>query len=145
MNNLSINLLQVDMALSHSSRVDAMIPNSADKLSVLRSLKEAAATLSPIVRNRIYGIPPYILEYSDQFVANHVQAPLLKPIIVTGPESGERMALLQELVDEFPDVFAFPTILSDAVPFPSAEYDSDRFFSEKAMCISENTVACNVF
>ena len=105
--------MQVAAAESNPSLVDFMLPNVDNPVSVLRSLKEAAAKLSPIVRNRIFGIPQYILEYSDLVVANHVQAPFLKPFLVTGPETGERSGLLQALVDEFPDVFAFARAVSD--------------------------------
>jgi hypothetical protein len=93
-----------------------LLPNLDDEQAVLRSLKEAAANLSPIVRNRLHGIPQYILEYSDVVIANHVQAPFLKPIVVTGPDTGERAKLLQALADEFPDVFMFaPTVTDERV------------------------------
>jgi hypothetical protein len=105
--------LQVAAVEVDGSLVDAVVPNVDDAKAVFHSLKEAAATLSPIVRNRLHGIPQYILEYSDLVVANHVQAPFLKPILVTGPQTGERSTLLQALADEFPDVFSFAPVVSD--------------------------------
>jgi hypothetical protein len=37
-----------------------------------------------------------------------VEKPFLKPVILSGPHTGERRRLLEMLVQEFPDVFAFP-------------------------------------
>lgn len=37
-----------------------------------------------------------------------VEKPFLKPVILSGPHTGERRRLLEMLVEEFPDVFAFP-------------------------------------
>ena len=123
-------VVQVAAALADSSLVDAIVPNVDDSQAVLRSLKEAAAMLSPIVRNRICGIPQYILEYSDLVVANHVQAPFLKPIVVTGPDTGERAELLQALADEFPDVFVFAPVVSDEPTNPPSDPFLKRSVSE---------------
>lgn len=104
-----------------------MLTNVDQPLAVFRSLKEAAATLSPIVRNRISGIPQYILEYADLVVANHVQAPFLKPILLTGPDTGERDSLLQALADEFPDVFEFGPVVSDELEVPPVDPVLSRY------------------
>lgn len=82
------------------------------------ALKEAAAALSPIVRNRLHGIPQYILEYADLVVSNAVERPFLKPILIAGPVAGEKAVLLQTLADEFPDVFAFPAVVTDEAEGP---------------------------
>jgi hypothetical protein len=37
-----------------------------------------------------------------------VEKPFLKPVIIAGPHTGERSALMHRLAEEFPDVFAFP-------------------------------------
>lgn len=37
-----------------------------------------------------------------------VEKPFLKPVVLVGPDTGERAALLARLASEFPDVFAFP-------------------------------------
>lgn len=37
-----------------------------------------------------------------------VEKPFLKPVILAGPNVGERRKLLEMLAEEFPDVFAFP-------------------------------------
>lgn len=93
--------------------VDCVVDNGDDARDVFMALKECAATLSPIVRNRLHGIPQYILEYADLVVSNAVERPFLKPILVAGPAAGEKAALLQTLADEFPDVFAFPAVVTD--------------------------------
>jgi hypothetical protein len=125
-----LDVLQVAAVEDDLSLVDAVVMNVDDRLSVLHSLKEAVATLSPIVRNRICGIPQYILEYADLVVANHVQAPFLKPILVTGPDTGDLCGLLQALADEFPDVFSFPACISDEsaedLPVTRCYYTSNR-------------------
>ncbi|GAX74660.1 hypothetical protein CEUSTIGMA_g2108.t1 [Chlamydomonas eustigma] len=77
---------------------------------VYYQLKEAISTLSPIIRNRLRGLPAYVLDYSDLIAPNLVEKPFLKPVIISGPSTGERTALLEQLVREFPDVFAFPQL-----------------------------------
>ena len=37
-----------------------------------------------------------------------VEKPFLKAVVLVGPDTGERAALLARLAAEFPDVFAFP-------------------------------------
>lgn len=51
-------------------------------------LKEAISTLSPIIRNRLRGLPAYVLDYSDLIPPNKVEKPFLKPVIVSGPHTG---------------------------------------------------------
>lgn len=103
---------------SRGAGADCVVDNGDDAREVFMALKEAAATLSPIVRNRLHGIPQYILEYADLIVSNAVERPFLKPILVAGPVAGEKAALLQTLADEFPDVFAFPAIITDEAAGP---------------------------
>eukprot|EP00798_Chlamydomonas_sp_ICE-L_P023777 gene23777-9336_t len=67
---------------------------------VYLALKEAISTLSPIIRNRLRGLPAYVLDYSDLIPPNLVEKPFLKPVIISGPSIWERK--------EFPDVFAIP-------------------------------------
>ena len=81
---------------------------SAD--GVYYQLKEAISTLSPIIRNRLRGLPAYVLDYSDLIPPNLVEKPFLKPVVISGPTTGERAALMEQLVREFPDVFAFPQL-----------------------------------
>lgn len=40
--------------------------------------------------------------------ARSVEKPFLKPVVVAGPNTGERAALLARLLSEFPDVFGVP-------------------------------------
>ena len=53
-------------------------------------MKEAVSALSPIIRNRLRGLPAYVLDYSDLIVANSVEKPLLKPVVLAGPTCGEK-------------------------------------------------------
>lgn len=39
-------------------------------LQVYASLKEAISTLSPMIRNRLRGLPAYVLDYSDLIPPN---------------------------------------------------------------------------
>ena len=90
-----------------------IVDNGNDASSVFWNIKEAIATLSPIVRNRLHGIPAYILDYADLIISNHVEKPFLKPVLLTGPCTSEKWRFLQTLADEFPDVFEFPQIYTD--------------------------------
>jgi hypothetical protein len=107
-------------------RVDTAIPNVDDPRAVYQDLKEAISALSPIVRNRLHGIPQYILEYSDLVISNQVEKPFLMPILVSGPVAGEKWTLLQTVADEFPDVFAFPALYTDEQAAPPADPDAER-------------------
>lgn len=71
-------------------------------------VKEAIATLHPIVRNRLFGLPGYMLDYADLISPNSMEQPFLKPVLLAGPNVGDRKKMLDMLVKEFPDVFAFP-------------------------------------
>ncbi len=88
---------------------DHLVPNTVVD-EVYHALKEAISTLSPIIRNRLRGLPAYVLDYSDLIPPNLVEKPFLKPVIISGPTTGERSKLIEQLVTEFPDVFAFPRL-----------------------------------
>lgn len=105
-----ICLVQVDSVEATDCHV---VDNIDDEKHVFWDIKEAIATLSPIVRNRLHGIPAYILDYADLIVSNQVEKPFLKPVLVTGPCTTEKWDFLQTLADEFPDVFAFPQVYTD--------------------------------
>jgi len=120
---VQIDAVDTDAA---TAGVDCVVDNGDDEREVFMALKEAAATLSPIVRNRLHGIPQYILEYSDLVVSNAVQRPFLKPILLAGPAAGDKMVLLQTLADEFPDVFAFPSVFTDEPVLPPADPGDSR-------------------
>lgn len=100
----------MDGAAAHKC---AIIDNGDDRKATYWRIKEAIATLSPIVRNRLHGIPAYILDYADLIISNQVEQPFLKPVLLTGPCTDEKWDFLQTLADEFPDVFAFPTVYTD--------------------------------
>lgn len=72
------------------------------------AIKEAISSLSPIIRNRLRGLPPYVLDYSDLIPSNSVEKPFLKPVLICGPTTGEKEVLIQRLLGEFPDVFGLP-------------------------------------
>lgn len=88
--------------------IDQVVDNTEDWDQVYYDVKEAIGTLSPIIRNRLHGLPGYVLDYSDLIAPNLVEKPFLKPVLITGPSTGERLRLMELLVHEFPDVFAFP-------------------------------------
>lgn len=92
---------------------------------VYMDVKEAISTLSPIIRNRLRGLPAYVLDYSDLIPPNSVEKPFLKPVLVAGPHTGERRALMEALVREFPDVFAFPVMHTTRQPDEDALYRTD--------------------
>ena len=64
----------------------AFLPPPEQKSQV----KEAISTLSPIIRNRLRGLPAYVLDYADLIPPNLVEKPFLKPVIISGPTTGER-------------------------------------------------------
>ena len=74
---------------------------------VYLSVKEAIAVLSPIIRNRLRGLPAYVLDYSDIIPANSVEKPNVKPVALVGPTTTEKDQLIANIVEEFPDVFGF--------------------------------------
>lgn len=105
-----VDYLQMDAASKHGC---AVVANGAARRQVYWDVKEAIAALSPIVRNRLHGIPSYILDYADLIVSNQVEKPFLKPVLLLGPCTDEKWWYLQTLADEFPDVFAFPPVYTD--------------------------------
>ncbi|EFJ40819.1 adenylate kinase [Volvox carteri f. nagariensis] len=88
--------------------IDNVVENVDDSEAVYLDVKEAISTLSPIIRNRLHGLPAYVLDYADLIAPNLVEKPFLKPVVITGPTTGERRAIMEQLVHEFPDVFAYP-------------------------------------
>ena len=91
---------------------DHVVPNNgsgaADLDAAYLALKEAVSALSPVIRNRLRGLPAYVLDYSDLVAPDSVARPFLKPVVLSGPTTGERGALITRLVAEFPDVFGLP-------------------------------------
>lgn len=75
--------------------VDQTVENGPDWDAVYLGVKEAISTLSPIIRNRLHGLPAYVLDYSDLIAPNLVEKPFLKPVIITGPHTGGCMQGLQ--------------------------------------------------
>lgn len=50
----------------------------------------------------------FVCVHDLQTSMHSVEKPFLKPVILSGPHTGERRRLLEMLVEEFPDVFALP-------------------------------------
>lgn len=73
--------------------------------SFFQEIKEAISPLSPIIRNRIRGLPPYLLDYSDVIPSNSVEKPVVKPVIIAGPDDEINDMVVDGLLKEFPDVF----------------------------------------
>lgn len=63
---------------------------NGEQEQVESDVKEAVSSLSPIIRNRLRGLPAYVLDYSDLIVANSVEKPFLKPVVLVGPTTGEK-------------------------------------------------------
>eukprot|EP00983_Pelagomonas_calceolata_P122718 1160936-Pelagomonas_calceolata.AAC.2 len=81
---------------THASFAQASKPGAYDHMvqntqfpMVYHGIKEAISTLSPIIRNRLRGLPAYVLDYSDLIPPNLVEKPFLKPVIVSGPHTGK--------------------------------------------------------
>jgi hypothetical protein len=51
-----------------------------------------------------------------------VEKPFLKPVVLAGPNTGERRKLLEMLVAEFPDVFAWPRMHTTLPPNEQARH-----------------------
>ena len=87
-----------------------LLVDDADDL--FYQFKVRCAELSPIVRNRLLGLPAYVLDYSDVIPANETEKPVVKPVVLAGPNFLEKADLARRVTDEFPEVFAFPKIVT---------------------------------
>ena len=52
--------------------------------AVLVAIKEAISVLSPLIRNRLRGLPAYVLDYADLIPSNTVERADLKPVLLAG-------------------------------------------------------------
>ncbi|KAK3280983.1 adenylate kinase [Cymbomonas tetramitiformis] len=74
-------------------------------------LKTTISLLSPVIRNRLRGLPAYVLDYADVIPSNSVERMNAKPVVVCGPQiRGSKAKLIEKLVDEFPGVFGSVTV-----------------------------------
>ena len=99
-----------------------LLEDDADAL--FYQFKVRCAELSPVVRNRLLGLPSYILDYSDVIPANETETPKIKPVAVVGPNFLEKSDCLRRVAREFPEVFAFPQIVTTEparAKFPSED------------------------
>ncbi|KAF8071222.1 GLTP1 [Scenedesmus sp. PABB004] len=105
---------------------DALVPNTTLD-EAYAGVKEAISALSPVIRNRLRGLPAYVLDYADLIPPNSVEQPFLKPVVLAGPHTGERTRLLEMLAAEFPDVFALPrrTTTRDGAALAAAHLGAD--------------------
>lgn len=62
---------------------NSIVANSSLE-AAYQGLKEAISELSPVIRNRLRGMPAYVLDYSDLIPSNTVERPFLKPIVIAG-------------------------------------------------------------
>lgn len=104
--------------------IDYVVPNTTLDAAYL-GIKEAIATLHPLVRNRLFGLPGYMLDYADLISPNLMEKPFLKPVLISGPSIGDRKAMMDMLVREFPDVFAFPVLHTTRAAKEPANYRAD--------------------
>ncbi len=84
---------EVQRATGLPGVIDHVVDNGEDKDAVYHGVKEAISTLSPIIRNRLYGLPAYVLDYADLIAPNLVEKPFLKPVVISGPSTGEGRAM----------------------------------------------------
>ena len=75
-------------------------------------MKVAVSVLSPIIRNRLKGLPAYVLDYSDVIPANSTERTVIKPVVLAGPSHLEKAELSRLIVEEFPEVFAYPKLVT---------------------------------
>ena len=120
-----------------------IVENVDDRKAVYWDVKEAIATLSPIVRNRLHGIPAYILDYADLIVSNQVERPFLKAVLLLGPCTDEKWQYLQTLADEFPDVFAFPELVTDEPAARPPDPHASRCAGVPRACLHMARRRCN--
>lgn len=100
-----------------------ILEDDADTL--FYQFKVRCAELSPVVRNRLLGLPSYILDYSDVIPANKTQKPKVKPIVASGPNFIEKNDCLRRVAEEFPEVFVFPQIVTTEPKQPKFPSDDD--------------------
>ena len=85
---------------------DAQINTVVDEYETFyHKVKETISPLSPIIRNRIRGLPPYLLDYSDLIPSNSVEKPDVKPVFIAGPDDVIVDRVVSDLIREFEDVF----------------------------------------
>ena len=84
--------------------------------SVYMAMKESIATISPVIRNRLRGLPAYVLDYSDLIPANSVEEAFNKPVAVAGPVTTDKKDLFKLLIEEFDDVFGFAPLTTTMNP-----------------------------
>ena len=100
-----------------------LLENDADAL--FYQFKVRCAELSPVVRNRLLGLPSYILDYSDVIPANETETPKIKPVALAGPNFLEKSDCLRRVAREFPEVFAFPAIVTTEPRQPKFPSEDD--------------------
>ena len=101
-----------------------LLANDPDQL--FYQFKVRCAELSPVVRNRLLGLPSYILDYADVIPANKTQKPKVKPVVVSGPNFLEKNECVRRVYEEFGDeVFAFPQIVTTEPVSPKFPSEDD--------------------
>lgn len=68
--------------------IDLFINNSGNLDQMYADFKNCISTLSPLVRNRLNGLPSYVLDYSDLITSNSVEKPFIKIVMLIGPSDG---------------------------------------------------------
>lgn len=58
-------------------------PCFQSRIQVYHALKEAISCLSPIIRNRLRGLPAYVLDYSDLIAPNRCGAKCIAQVELT--------------------------------------------------------------
>lgn len=97
-----------------------------DYETFLMEVKEAISVLSPIIRNRIRGLPPYLLDYSDLIPSNSVEKPDVKPVVIAGPDDTVNDKVISALFEEFPDVFGFALRYTNNEELADQEHGEDE-------------------
>ena len=70
-------------AASAPGLVNCTIQDSSPE-DAYTGLKHAVAALSPLVRNKVYGLPAEVLDYADLIASNSVEQAHLKAVLIAG-------------------------------------------------------------
>ena len=79
---------QQQMAAAATPGLFNSIIQQSSSAAVLVAIKEAVSVLSPLIRNRLRGLPAYVLDYADLIPSNTVERADLKPVLLAGELHG---------------------------------------------------------
>ena len=104
-------------------------------------LRELCAKLSPIVYQMVYGYPVHVLDYADVIPSSTVDKTKAKPLALCGVPGLGKHALIDKLIEEFPNVFALPPVHTSRAL--DAEHD-DCLHPDRLVSVSRAELARGV-